>query len=199
LRRGGWVVVSESETRRTLGLLLAEEHKRPVKVSKKNNEIIIYRGKEQMMILANRVLDFHRDERVQWMQPNKLWEVWLKRGLKKRVVWLTQYLQEKGIITEGIFADNFIEYDYKHGGRELLQGYLDRPTIIHTIPESFLQFYSDVMVFRDVVSIMNWKDEVAIEIKNQDLVDLFKSLFEYIKVTGKKVDLQEETKKKLSS
>ena len=69
--------------------------------------------------------------------------------------------------------------------------------LVHTIPNKYLNFYSDVMIFRDVVSIMNWKDMFAVEIKNRDLVNLFTGIIGYIHDTGNKVNVPEEARKML--
>ena len=200
LKRGGWVIKPTEGMEKIFKDIWDEINSAaPSKISRGENDIVVYHGKKQMMLLANKVLSFHKGERVYWMQSIHIWEVWLKHKLLDRVIWLTHYLKNKGIISEGFFPDNFLEIDYKYGGEKLLRGFLDRPVIIHTIPSKFLNFYSDIMVFRDVVSIMNWKDELAIEIKNKDLVKVFISLFDYIKATGVRVNLQEEVTKILNS
>ena len=190
-RRGGWIGCDIT----SIFQELSTEGSNHDDVSK----VVVYRGKKEMLTLANKVLLFHEKERVYWIQPSKIWDAWRSAGMEERIVWLNNFLQERGIVADGITSDDFLMKDVEFGGEEILQGFLNRPMHVHTVPSKYLNFYSDVMIFRDVVSIMNWKDMFALEIKNRDLVNLFTGIIGYLHDTGKSVNVPEEAKKMLLS
>lgn len=73
----------------------------------------------------------------------------------------------------------------------MVGSYQKRLLMLTVLPDQYLNgFYSDAMIFRDMVSVVNWHDEIAVLIKNRDLVIFFQQLFSYLADTGKRVNPQ---------
>jgi hypothetical protein len=201
-RRSGWQIISIKDIELSMETLLSDfgigqNEKKPTRIMKDEHEVVVYRGKKEMMELAKMADTFFSGERILWLRSSKLWSEWVKHGFKNRITEVIKLFREKGVITEFILDENFIQSDFAYGGKKFIKEYYRYPAIVHTIPDKYLNFFSDIMVFRDAVSIMNWKDEMAVLIRNRDLVSFFKSIFEYVEDNSKRVNISELAEKYL--
>jgi hypothetical protein len=176
---------------------IADEHA-PIHIHKDIHEVIIYRGKEQMLELADMAKTFKMGERLLWLRGSRAWKEWHTQGFRARIIALMEHLAQTGVICEEILSDQFVEFDRRYGGAAMVASYAKRLMVLTVIPDAYLNgFYSDIMVFRDAVSIMNWHDEIAILIKNRDLVAFYTQLFTYLRDTGTSVDPRKITSQRI--
>lgn len=151
---------------------------------KPDSEITIYRGKEELMELAQLAFHFN-SERIIWLRGSRVWDGYNKQKLRGRFLFLLKLFARKGVVIEEIASSRALELDLQYGGREMTTIQKRLLRVLSVVPDRNLNnFYSDIMVFRDSVSFMNWYDEVALLIRNPDLVRLFKQLLEYVGETG---------------
>jgi hypothetical protein len=69
-------------------------------------------------------------------------------------------------------------------------------------PDEFFNYDSEIWIFKTTTLIINWHEEVAIEITNANMTGFLKDMFEFVKAGGSKLDhnkairelLGEETK-----
>ena len=117
-RRGGWIITPLNQLKDILSGTF--EEKSEVKVFHDIHQVIIYRGKNEMLKLADKVLLFRQKERIFWMQPDYKWEAWRIAGFKDRAHWLNTFFQEREIIVDLVVCDNFLEKDLFHANQDLL-------------------------------------------------------------------------------
>ncbi len=173
-RRSGWVEGDLS--------LLANKNQK-----EKDHEVMVYRGRKELMELA-RMADTFEGERIVWLRGSRVWEGYNKQDLRGRFVFLLRLFAKKGVVVEEIASDRAPGLDIKHGGREVSAAHEKLLRILTVVPDRYLSnSYSDMMLFRDSVSFMNWYDETAVLVRNPDLVRLFKQLLEYMGDTGKRL------------
>lgn len=160
------------------------------------SEVFIYEGKEQLLNATLRFIETHAGERAFAIQSNKTWDTWATRLSREDFNKVNSLLRKKMVIMETVLPEDFAEYDLERRDQALANGYQERPSITHIIPKEFFNFYSDLTICRDAVFVMNWRDNLGIEIRNADLVSLFSSLFKYLQATGERVNLHEEVRSK---
>lgn len=175
-RRGGWV-----------GKQLEEiETEFRIKLIAENREIFVYHGKDAMLKAVHRFIETYAGERTYAVQSNKAWDVWHEKLGLAQFKKVNDSFREKMVIIEAVFPERL--------SNKIFNGYENRPSIAHVLPEEYFNFYSDLMICKDIVFIMNWKDEIAVEIHNKDLISLFLSLFKYFQDTGRRINLHNEAR-----
>ncbi len=181
-RRGGWILADISDSFR------AAEHDllghNEIHVSHEEHEVIVYRGKKELLTLADKAYHFAKGERVYWILPDSTKKAWDRNNLIPRMQKVGEFFEKRGVLVDMICSEDLAKYFIQEGVMFSLRGLV---TFAHMLPKEFLSSSSDIMVFRDSVSIMNWEDLVAIEIKNKDLVQMFKGLIRFIHQTSKQV------------
>ena len=81
---------------------------------------------------------------------------------------------------------------YEHFGRELglkwLKSFEGRASKTYLIEDEFLTGFSDISIFNNTVHLLNWEDELVLEIKNPALVSMLTHCFGFIQMAGRKID-----------
>ena len=54
--------------------------------------------------------------------------------------------------------------------------------------DEFFNYDAEIWIFKTTTLIINWKEEVAIEITNANMTGFLKDMFEFVKVGGSKLD-----------
>ncbi len=173
-----------------------DEHKIHVS-SSRNTGVILYHGHKNMISLYRRMLKLNKHERLSILQPNQSTELVLKKFPLEELNEINRYIQQNGVIVEAVLHENAIPHYFetlKKTGktnetlRDIAQSLTNRTADTTYIPKELLTFKSELYIMDDIALILNWDQEMGIEIKNQDMVGLLKQLFEFVKSHGKKVD-----------
>ncbi len=162
-----------------------------------NTELVIYRGMKNLIHMYKRMIELHKYERLYFIQPNQAADLVLKKFPFKDLIEINKTILKNKIIVEAILHDNAIPFYIEalkrhkktHGEvQEIFQSFNGRLADTTYVPKEFLDFNAEVVMMGDTVFLLNWKEEVAAEIKNQDIVGIFRKMFEAIKMYGSKVD-----------
>jgi sugar-specific transcriptional regulator TrmB len=166
-------------------------------VTSRNTGFVLHKGKEHLVRLYKRMLDLHKSERLLILQPNQSTEIVMAKFPKGEMNNINKYIQKNKIIVEAIIHENaiphYVESMKKIGAtkehiREAFSAVNNRVADTTYIPKEYLTVKSEVYIMNDVALIMNWEEEVGIEIKNSDMVGMLKEMFTFIKSHGTKVD-----------
>ena len=65
-------------------------------------------------------------------------------------------------------------------------------------PNNMFNYDSEIWLFKTTTLIINWHEEVAIEITNANMTGFFQDMFEYVKAGGRKYDHNEAIRKLLN-
>ena len=65
------------------------------------------------------------------------------------------------------------------------------------VPSEFFNVYSEIWIFSTTVIIINWHDEVAMEITNNQMMSFLRDMFEFVKIGGKKINHEEKLREML--
>jgi len=81
--------------------------------------------------------------------------------------------------------------------KEIFAAFADRTAETTYIPKDIFNFDSEIGILPRVVFIINWKKEVAIEIRDEATIGLLLEMFRFAKEFGRKVDQNELIRRRL--
>ncbi len=160
----------------------------------KENEFIIHVGSKDIISMYERIMSLHKGERWKAIQPNKSWMNMHQKLTKRELIHINNAIRENDIIVDAIVQDNayMLYHEFFKKDPEVLQevaeSFTGRSADYTSLPHSFFDYHTEIWFFERTFSIINWKEEVAIEITNSDIMNFMKDLFEIAKEKGVKVD-----------
>ncbi len=178
-----------SEVRQTI----KERKGAQVKVSKAS-EFNVHVGLAEILPAHARIVSMNPKERVCAIQPNKSWMNLHKKLSPAQLISFNTAIRENNIIIEAVLQENvyklYTAFFKKNPDmlREIAESFTDRMADYTLLPEEFLDYHTELWLFKTTVLFINWEEEVAIEIQNPDIMHFVKDMFEIIKRGGKKVD-----------
>lgn len=164
-----------------------------IKVSKAS-QFSIYVGLNEILPAHERIVSLNSKERVFAIQPNKSWMNLHKKLSPTQLISFNNAIRENKIILEAIIQENaykLYKIFFKKDPdmlRGIAESFTDRMADYTLIPEEFLDYHTELWLFKTTVLFINWEEEVAIEIQNPDIMYFVKDMFEIIKGAGVKID-----------
>ncbi len=143
------------------------------------------------------MLRLNKHERLYIIQPNQSTEMVLRKYPFNELVEINNFIKDNKIIVEAVLHENAFDHFFEtlkkeqKTGREIqamFQSFADRVADTTYISKELLDFKAEIYIMGPVALILNWEEEVAVEIKNPDMVGMLKGFFEFIKHYGRKVD-----------
>lgn len=169
-----------------------------------NPGVVVYEGAKSLSGLYRRIVEESKGDRFYFIEPNRS----IRDGKRKinyaDLLAINHAVRRKKIVAEGILEENWLEYNTallkKHGQdvRQFLKAFADRMYSAYLIPANILDFGAELFIFKGVALIINWRDEVAIEIRNKEMVLFLKQLIDLLKTLGRKTDINKEIKSMLA-
>jgi len=163
-------------------------------VGTKGGEFVLHRGIKNLRTLYEKFVDSTLGNRFFAIQPNRSLANYNKIG-GETLHKLNAQLKKSGTIAEAIGQTNIINHyqellrGQKENAREFFEPLADRPYNVHLVPPEFLAQDAELYIFGNTALITNWTEEVAIEIKNPEVISFLKNFFELLKTVGTKTDL----------
>lgn len=165
-------------------------------------EITIYRGLENCHSIWRKIADLHKGDKLISIQPNSSIKETMKKLGIKALYPSNDALNSKGIINEAIVHNTCYEEIYnllrKEAGYDFAINELEkashRVSNITLVDSKYLQSPTELFFMHNAAYFVNWKDEVAIEIKNKTITNFLHELYELARGYGKKINQQEYTR-----
>jgi len=154
----------------------------------------MYNGKERIKEAYKNILKVGRNERVYVIQGNKSAKRALEKIEREYFFDFHKAFKRKGVIMEGIIGESALDI-FKKLTVDELESHADRLIVTHIVPDRFIDFYIDIIMCGNYVFIVNPEEEKVIFIKNNSIVQTFKSLFAFIQDNSQKIDLNAYVKK----
>lgn len=164
-----------------------------VKTSKES-EFIIYSGIKEIIPAHERIASLNKNERIRAIQPNKSWMNLHKKLTPKELVRFNNTIRENKLIIDAVLQDDA----YKKYGeffredpaalKEIATSFTDRMADYTTVSSKFFNQNAEIWIYSKTFFIINWEEEVAIEINNPDIMGFMKDMYEIVKSKGSKID-----------
>lgn len=172
-----------------------------IRVSKES-QFTIHVGIKEVVEAYSRIASTNQNTRIKAIQGYKSWITIVEKLSPNELVQFNQSIRENHLIIDGILQENqyarYADYLKKHPGSTntaSAKSLTGRMADYTAIPSNFFDVFSEIWIFKNTVIIINWNEEVAIEITNQEMMAFLRDMFEFVKIGGKKVNHEEEMEK----
>lgn len=194
--------------KQTLGGMRSTANERKgaqIRISKES-QFTIHVGIKEVIEAYSRIASANKNTRIKALQSSKSWNTIVEKLAPNELIKFNQSIIENGLIVDGILQeDAYVKYgDYLKSHPEAInaeaaKSLTGRMADYTIVPPQFFDVYSEIWIFRNTVIIINWREEVAIEITNQEMMGFLRDMFEFVKMGGKKVNHEEEMRKILEN
>jgi len=178
-----------------LQLQVASGVSKSVKVrTSKESEFIIFRGIKEIIPAYERITSLNKNERLRVIQPNKSWMNLHKKLSSSQLIRVNDTLRDNKIILEAILQKNaymlyekFFQNDPEKIA-DIAKSFTGRMADYTLVSQTIFDYHAELWIFKHTGLMINWEEEVALEITNENLVGFLRDLFEIAKASGIKVD-----------
>ena len=170
----------------------------------KENEFVIHVGVNEIIPAYVRIASTNKNERIKAIQHHDSWNELLKKVPPKQLQQFNQSLIDNHIILDGILnegAYNSYVAELKTNKTEefkkSLESLTGRMADYNFFPDNFFKYDAEIWIFKSTTMIINWHEEVAIEITNSSMTNFLKDMFEFVKAGTRKINHNETMRKVL--
>ena len=200
-KRSKYVALTEEQLRARLEQMLGEmkstarERKgAQVRISKES-QFTIHVGYKEVVDAYSRIAAKNKDTRIKAIQSNKSWNTIVEKLPPKELIQFNQSVIDNNLIIDGILEDNYYEMYREYlkknpaiDAKATAKSLTGRMADYTLVPKEYFDVYSEIWIFETTVIIINWNEEVAIEITNREMMSFLRDMFEFVKMGGRKVD-----------
>ena len=170
----------------------------------KENEFTIHVGTQEIIPAYQRIALENKNERIRAIQHHRSYNELLEKITSKQLVNFNQAIIENKLIIDGMlnksaykaYQEEINKNPEKYKGAvESLEGRMADYT---SFPDEYFNYSSEIWLFKNTALIINWREEVAIEIINQNMTSFLKDMFEFVKMGGEKIDHNEAMRRILN-
>ncbi|MFA5021133.1 MAG: helix-turn-helix domain-containing protein [Patescibacteria group bacterium] len=137
-------------------------------------------------------LRINKDSRVYAIQGNKSVEA-QKNFSYAYLNDIQNQFKQKKIIIEGIVGEKSLEY-FDNLPLYLLKTYENRLTVVYLIKNELIDFDLDILILNKDVILINYEKKLVVKIKNDSIRLAIKALYDTMKFSARKIDLNEYLK-----
>jgi hypothetical protein len=142
------------------------------------------------MKMFERLLNLPSNSRVKGIQPDKSLSQAIKRVDIAEWSKINRVIKEKKLIFEGVVHEKSVDTILKDLGKNralvAYESFIGRLEDYVKIPDDFANVESEIYIFGGSVYIINWNRETALEIRNNDMVELLTAMFSCVKELGQR-------------
>lgn len=164
-----------------------------IKISKED-EFIIHVGAKEIIPAYRRIATENKNERIRAIQHHRSWNQLIEKITPEQLVEFNEVIKKNNIIIDGMLnksAYNTYREEIKSNPKkhteavESLEGRMADYTVF---PDEFFDYDAEIWIFKTTTLIINWHEEVAIEITNVNITGFLRDMFEFVKAGGSKLD-----------
>jgi len=164
-----------------------------IKISKEN-EFVIHVGAKEIIPAYKRIASENKNERIRAIQHHRSWSVLVEKISSKQLIEFNEAIKENHIIIDGMlnrsaynaYSKEIIKDPKKHA--DMIKSIEGRMADYTVFSDEFFNYDSEIWIFKTTTLIINWSEEVAIEITNANMTGFLKDMFKFVKDGGSKLD-----------
>lgn len=168
-------------------------------INNSGSEITVYEGKESILNMYERLIDLPQNTRIKGIQPDKSIKQAIKHVDVKEWDRINKIIKDKKFVVEGIVheksVDTILKELGKDGAKIAYNSFIGRLEDYVKIPDDFADVESEIYIFGRSVYILNWGKEMALEIRNKDMVELLTAMFSCVKELGQRYSQNQKMEK----
>lgn len=175
---------------------IASENKKGARIrTSRENEFIIHVGTKEIVPAYARIASMHKNERIQGVQHHRSYRHIAEKASPRLLTEFNESIKKNNLILDGMlnagayksYAEE-IKVDPKKHNRASIESLEGRMADYHVFPDNFFNYDAEMWIFKSTALIINWKEEVAIEITNANITGFLKDMLEFVKMGSKKID-----------
>ena len=156
--------------------------------TKLNPNIKVYMGKEGVMDFLTQ-LTTSDHIKFQALNGDKNVESWNNIVGIEQITKFNNIIKENNLISDIISSHVFIKENKEVLGETWQKSFTEKPTEYHILDSRYTNYGAQIILKKGKVFILNMKESIIFEIKNEDIYKCFTSIFEFIKDNSKKVNV----------
>ncbi len=176
-------------------LLLSGKSLKGVRVkTSKRDEFIIHIGTEEILPAYKRIASMNKNERINAIQHHRSWVELTNRITPEQLIDFNNNIIKNNIILDGMLNESAYE-SYKkeieknpEKHKENVASLKGRMADYTVFPDKYFNFDVEIWMFKNTTLIINWKEEIAVEIINDSITFFLRDMYEFGKMSGKKID-----------
>jgi DNA-binding transcriptional ArsR family regulator len=200
-KRRFWFRHSDKEIASLLGRIAEKIHSHTgrVEVAHGDTGFALLKGLPDLFAIFERIAKGHKAQRLIGIQPTASLRNVLKRFSWDKLQPIQESIRKNKIIIEGLLREDYYPtlatlLRDPVAKKKALESFIGRSTDMAFVSNEYLNSEAELMMFGDIAFLVNWKDEVALEIKNKDMLDFLKELFDLARGYGRKVNQERHIK-----
>lgn len=160
----------------------------------KENEFIIHVGAKEIIPAYQRIASINKGERIKAIQHHKSWMELLEKVSKDQLVDFNRSIIKNHLILDGMLNesayDSYLQEIKKdpRKHKDTVESLSGRMADYTVFPNNMFNYNCELWLFKSTTLLINWHEEVAIEITNQSMTSFLRDMFEFVKEGGKKID-----------
>jgi hypothetical protein len=160
----------------------------------KEDEFVIHVGTKEIIPAYSRIASMNKNERVRGLQHHRSYKEIVEKASSKLLAEFNGAIIKNDIILDGIlnegaykaYADEMKADSKKY--KDAVESLEGRMADYHVFSDNFFNFDAEIWIFKTTTLIINWNEEVAIEITNANMTGFLKDMFEFVKMSSNKID-----------
>ena len=164
-----------------------------IKLSPKD-EFIIHVGPGEIVPAFKRIALELKNERVKAIQHHMSFNDQVEAASPKQIEDFNQAIIRNKIIIDGLLNESsYVDYAQEiikdpEKFKKQIESLGGRMADYAVFPDNIFKHHAEIWFFKTTTLLINWKDAVAIEITNEDMTNLLRDMFEYVKQSSRKID-----------
>ena len=160
----------------------------------KEDEFIIHVGVKEIIPAYERIASENKDERIRAIQHHRLYNKLLERITPKQLVRINETIKKNRLIIDGILNESAYNAYKKEIAadpkkfRASIKSLEGRMADYSFFRDDSFDHDSELWLFKDTSLLINWHEEVAIEITNRNMTAFLKDMFSFVKEGSRKID-----------
>ncbi|MFA6227731.1 MAG: winged helix-turn-helix domain-containing protein [Patescibacteria group bacterium] len=147
----------------------------------------IFKSQAAVLNAYRQSLKINKNSRVYAIQGNK--SVKAQKSLSYGYLNdIQNQFKQKKIIIEGVAGESSLEY-FSDLPLYLLKTYENRLTVMYLVSDGLIDFDMDILILDKEVVLINFEKKIVVKIKNDSIRLALKALYETMKFSARKIDL----------
>lgn len=179
--------------------------KRGVQVKTRKDTFSIHVGAKEIIPAYKRIAFENKNERIRAIQHHRSWLELIEKITPKQLVAFNQAIVKNHLILDGMlnqsaykaYQEEIKADPEKHA--EAIKSLEGRMADYSVFPDEFFNFDAEIWILKRTTLVINWHEEFAIEIINENMTGFFRDMFEFVKAGAKKLNHERALQESLNN
>lgn len=151
--------------------------------------VIIHRGKEAAIKLLQDMFALHKNETLYGIQGTTSSQEWERVLSVEDLNGMNINIKKNHILVRAIMEKDWAIEMAKRWGSEWARNFEGRTTSVHELDPNYVNYSTEIWLFKNSVYLLAPKEEIVVEIKNSEMVVMMKALLSFIQDNTRAIDI----------